>query len=145
MIERRKFLATSAAALAFLPLAKAMASEDTTAPGWEDIVGFGGTLRRKMMWEETGGQGKCYLLRAESAAVIPGHAHPAGEFIFVIDGSFEITQSEDITPRVYQTIAYKAGDSIWVEPGSVHKSESTSTGATVLVFTPKDSDYRAKL
>ncbi len=149
LLNRRDFLstsiATSAMAIAFLPMARAMAAEPTTGVGWDDIPGFGGTLKRKMLWNETGGDGKCYLLRAEMEAIIPGHSHPAGEFIFVVDGSFEITQSNDVMPRVYQTTAYNAGDSIWIVPGAVHKSEITTTGATVLVFTPKDSNYRAAL
>ena len=119
-----------------------MAIENVTTPGWDDIPGFNGTLKRKMLWSETGADGKCYLLRAEKEATIPAHSHPAGEFIYVIDGAFEITQSPDTVPRNYSTTEYSAGESVWIEPGSVHKSEITLTGTTVLVFTPKDSNYR---
>jgi quercetin dioxygenase-like cupin family protein len=66
-----------------------------------------------------------FLLHLEPGARVPGHNHPAGEELFVIEGDFQVGQ-ERLT----------AGDYLYTPPDGKHAA-STEGGCVVLVTLPK--------
>ena len=65
------------------------------------------------------------LLRFEPGGRFPAHRHPAGEEVFVVDGSVRI--GKDVLHR---------GEYLYTEPGGVH-AVSSEPGGTILVVLPR--------
>jgi quercetin dioxygenase-like cupin family protein len=72
------------------------------------------------------------LLRFDPGARFPAHRHPAGEEVFVVEGTVRI--GKDLLNR---------GDYLYTEPGGVH-AVSSEGGGTLLVVLPKPVEILEK-
>jgi len=95
------------------------------------------TIRKKEAWNELSpgveykvltideqADSKSFLLRAESGACLPAHAHHGHEECLVLEGSFNIG---DLT--------LSAGDFHYAKSGTNHEESSTHTGVVVFLKT----------
>ena len=64
-----------------------------------------------------------HIYHMAPGAVTTAHEHPTGEHFYVIDGDLQDHDGYE----------YKAGDLVYLKPGSVHNS-TTREGCTLVVF-----------
>ena len=128
-MERRSFL--SAAAISFMglgALAKHTMADvhtNTNDDGWVTIPGTNGGLKIKTLFKEGTAAGLLYNM-APGFPVGP-HRHPAGEYSYLVEGSFFIGEEE----------LFK-GEYRYMKPGTKHPASKAGTqGAIVFVFTPE--------
>jgi quercetin dioxygenase-like cupin family protein len=97
---------------------------------WTPLVESGVDTRgisvKALRRDRVTGRAPSFLLRFAPGATYPYHNHPAGEELFVLEGSCMI-----------EGAALEAGDYLYTPPGSKH-SVRTDTGCTILFQVPEE-------
>jgi quercetin dioxygenase-like cupin family protein len=128
-MERRDFIKYSSTLALSLPIsasflssAAASAQDDS---GWISVPGTEGRLQIKDLF--AAGTAKCRMYKLAPGFPVGPHRHPAGEYSYVVEGSFE-----------FSDITYVKGDYVYKEPGSADEAAKAGPeGTIVLVFTPE--------
>lgn len=128
--KRRSFLKMSLASLPIpaLFLNSAVAKAQSPSAQWQTVPGTNGGLKIMTVFsnEKDGGTARGVLYSMASGFVVGAHRHPKGEYSYLVEGSFE-----------FPGIRFKAGDAIYMQPGSTHpRGRAGSGGAIIFVFTP---------
>jgi quercetin dioxygenase-like cupin family protein len=97
---------------------------------WTPLVESGVDTRgisvKGLRTDQATGRAPSFLLRFEPGAKYPYHNHPAGEELFVLEGSC-----------IIEGTTLEAGDYLYTPPGSKH-SVRTDIGCTLLFQVPEE-------
>lgn len=98
----------------------------------EEGINTKGIYVKSLRRDEVEKRSPTILLRFERGARYPYHNHPAGEEIFVMEGTATI-EGEKLS----------AGDYLYTPPGFKH-SVTTETGCTLMLVIPKEVEILEK-
>ncbi len=91
-----------------------------------DEPGVEGVYVKVLRFDSEAGRAPTILLKFDPGATYPGHIHPGGEEIFVLQGDIRLGKD-----HLY------AGDYLYTAPGNVHAVFSDA-GCVVLVSVPEE-------
>jgi quercetin dioxygenase-like cupin family protein len=91
-----------------------------------DEPGVTGVHVKVLRFDTTTGRAPTILLRFDPGASYPGHAHPGGEEIFVLEGDVRLGKDR-----------LRAGDYLYTAPHNVHAVHSDG-GCVILVVVPQE-------
>lgn len=97
-----------------------------------DEPGVTGVFVKVLRFDETAGRAPTILLKFEAGASYPGHTHPGGEEIFVLEGDIRLGKDR-----------LRAGDYLYTAPNNKHAVYSES-GCVVLVNVPEEVERLRK-
>ncbi len=125
-MNRRNFLGQASLSLPFTAAFLApIISSAQECTDWIEVPGTAGRLLIKNLF--SAGKAQCRLYKMAPGFQVAAHIHPAGEYTYLIDGTFESEEG-----------VFVKGDAVYKEPGSTHPmGESGPAGAIVFVFTPE--------
>lgn len=100
----------------------------SSAIEWQplDEPGVSGVYVKVLRFDATARRAPTILLKFDPGATYPGHNHPGGEEIFVLEGDIRLGKD-----RLH------AGDYLYTAPGNIHAVQS-ETGCVVLVSVPEE-------
>lgn len=123
-MQRRDFLKCSAIA-GIMPLLGSLEVQAQDNQGWIDIPGTNGKLKIKTLLKI--GTAQCLMYKLAPNFTVGPHKHPAGEYSYVVEGSFDSG-----------SYVLMKGDYVYREPGTLDpEGRSGDEGAVVMVFTPE--------
>lgn len=95
---------------------------------WQPLAepGVSGVAVKVLRFDEAANRAPTILLKFDAGASYPGHIHPGGEEIFVLEGDIRLGKDQ-----LY------AGDYLYTAPGNVHAVHSEG-GCVVLVSVPEE-------
>jgi quercetin dioxygenase-like cupin family protein len=95
---------------------------------WQPLAepGVKGVFVKVLRYDQATRRAPTILLRFEPGATYPGHNHPGGEEIFVLDGEVRLGKDE-----------LRKGDYLYTAPGNKHAVLSR-TGCVLLVNVPEE-------
>ena len=96
------------------------------SPLTEDGVDTHGVFVKVLRFDEVAGRPPSFLLKFEAGSSYPYHNHPAGEELYVLEGSC-----------VIEEVMLKEGDYLYTPPGFKH-SVKTDTGCVLLFMVPEE-------
>lgn len=103
---------------------------DTNQQEWQPLIEKGthykGVFVKSLLYNEEKGRSTTILLKFEGGATYPYHNHPAGEEIFVIEGSCSLEGN-----------TLKAGDYLYTPPNFKH-SVTSENGCILLLVIPEE-------
>ena len=91
-----------------------------------DEPGVIGVYVKVLRFDPSAGRAPTILLKFDPGATYPGHIHPGGEEIFVLEGDIRLGKD-----RLH------AGDYLYTAPGNIHAVQSEA-GCVVLVSVPQE-------
>jgi quercetin dioxygenase-like cupin family protein len=91
-----------------------------------DEPGVQGVYVKVLRYDVSAGRAPTILLKFDPGATYPGHIHPGGEEIFVLEGDIRLGKD-----RLH------AGDYLYTAPGNIHAVRSDA-GCVVLVSVPQE-------
>lgn len=96
--------------------------------GWQalDEPGVSGVYVKVLRFDSSTRRAPTILLKFDPGATYPGHIHPGGEEIFVLEGDIRLGKD-----RLH------AGDYLYTAPGNIHAVQSDA-GCVVLVSVPEE-------
>lgn len=97
-----------------------------------DEPGVTGVFVKVLRFDEAAGRAPTILLKFEPGASYPGHSHPGGEEIFVLEGDIRLGKDR-----------LQAGDYLYTAPNNTHAVYSES-GCVVLVTVPEEVERLRK-
>jgi quercetin dioxygenase-like cupin family protein len=92
----------------------------------EDGVKTSGLYVKVLRFDATAGRSPTFLLKFEPGASYPNHSHPAGEEVFVLEGTVR-----------FGSIELAAGDYLYTAPNETHAVFSKS-GCVMLLVVPEE-------
>jgi quercetin dioxygenase-like cupin family protein len=102
----------------------------TTQMEWKPLKEEGidttGIFIKALRYDEQAGRSPAILLKFEPGAKYPYHNHPAGEEVFVLEGS-----------AIIEGARLSAGDYLYTPPGFKH-AVTTETGCVLLFIVPEE-------
>jgi quercetin dioxygenase-like cupin family protein len=100
----------------------------STTVEWQplDEPGVSGVYVKVLRFDEATRRAPTILLKFEPGASYPGHAHPGGEEIFVLEGDIRLGKDR-----------LRAGDYLYTAPHNIHAVHSEG-GCVVLVSVPQE-------
>lgn len=106
----------------------------SSAIAWQELAepGVSGVYVKVLRFDASAGRAPTILLKFDAGATYPGHRHPGGEEIFVMEGDIRLGQDR-----------LNAGDYLYTAPGNVHAVKS-ETGCVVLVSVPQEVEKLAR-
>lgn len=97
---------------------------------WKPLVEPGvqtaGLYVKTLRMDETGSRPVTFMLKFDPGASYPNHNHPAGEEVYVLEGSVR-----------FGGLALTAGDFLYTPPGGTHSVHSKS-GCVMLFVVPEE-------
>ncbi len=102
----------------------------TSSVDWAplDEPGVTGVYVKVLRYDEAAGRSPTILLKFDPGASYPGHVHPGGEEIYVLEGDIRLGKDR-----------LSAGDYLYTAPGNIHAVHSDG-GCIVLVSVPQAVD-----
>jgi len=98
--------------------------------GWEPLiengVNYEGVYVKSLQFDKATNRSKAILLKFDIGAIYPYHIHPAGEEIFVLEGSCEIHNE-----------TLRQGDYLYTPPTGKH-SVTSKTGCVLFLSIPEE-------
>jgi quercetin dioxygenase-like cupin family protein len=94
-----------------------------------DEPGVSGVYVKVLRFDAPAGRAPTILLKFEAGATYPGHLHPGGEEIFVLEGDIRLGKDR-----------LRAGDYLYTAPGNIHAVQSEA-GCVVLVSVPQEVEH----
>ncbi len=91
-----------------------------------DEPGVSGVYVKVLRFDASVGRAPTILLKFDPGTTYPGHIHPGGEEIFVLEGDIRLGKDQ-----------LHAGDYLYTAPGNVHAVRSEA-GCVVLVSVPQE-------
>ncbi len=101
----------------------------TTQLAWQPLVEDGvktDGISVKILRRDASGRPPTFMLRFEPGASYPNHAHPAGEEVYVLEGTVR-----------FGSVELVAGDYLYTPPGATHAVHSRE-GCTMLFVVPEE-------
>jgi quercetin dioxygenase-like cupin family protein len=100
----------------------------SSAIEWQplDEPGVSGVYVKVLRFDTSALRAPTILLKFDPGATYPGHTHPGGEEIFVLEGDIRLGKD-----RLH------AGDYLFTAPGNIHAVQSDA-GCVVLVSVPEE-------
>ncbi|CAG0988193.1 hypothetical protein MTYP_02135 [Methylophilaceae bacterium] len=100
----------------------------SSAVQWQPLTepGVSGIYVKVLRFDAAQGRAPTILLKFDAGATYPGHIHPGGEEIFVLEGDIRLGKD-----RLH------AGDYLYTAPGNIHAVHSEA-GCVVLVSVPQE-------
>lgn len=95
---------------------------------WQPLnePGVSGVYVKVLRFDAAEGRAPTILLKFDAGATYPGHIHPGGEEIFVLEGDIRLGKDR-----------LQAGDYLYTAPGNIHAVHSEA-GCVVLVSVPQE-------
>jgi quercetin dioxygenase-like cupin family protein len=95
---------------------------------WQPLSepGVSGVFVKVLRFDASADRAPTILLKFEPGATYPGHIHPGGEEIFVLEGDIRLGKDRLL-----------AGDYLYTAPGNIHAVQSDA-GCVVLVSVPQE-------
>jgi len=100
----------------------------SSAVQWQPLTepGVSGIYVKVLRFDAAQGRAPTILLKFDAGATYPGHIHPGGEEIFVLEGDIRLGKD-----RLH------AGDYLYTAPGNIHAVHSEA-GCVVLESVPQE-------